>query len=250
MRPLICTLGLIVLPVVAGAQPAAPPTAPPPPPRHEGSAEFSFIATTGNSSTQTMGLGGEYIFRPESWVYRTKTAYVRNESEDELTAESFVFLFRAERIVTDRLSLFGEYDYLRDRFAGIEHRNQLLGGVAYKLITLAPHLLVVDAGIGYANEQRTVGDDLSSAIWNAGVDYTLKLSPNAEVTNDFRFDQSLADAGDWRIANVAGVTAKLTTLLSLRFSHTVRYVHEPPPGFETTDTITAVALVARFPEAK
>jgi putative salt-induced outer membrane protein len=252
MRNLICTVALIALPLVASAQPAPPPPAPPPPPppRHEGSAELSFLSTTGNASAQTLGLGGDYFFRPEAWVFRTRTAYVRNESDDELTAESFLLLFRAEHLVTDRLSVFGEYGYLRDRFAGIEHRNQLLGGVAYKLITAAPHLLVADAAIGYANEQRTLGDDLSSAVWNGGLAYTLKLSANADLTNDFRFNQSLAEAGDWRVGNVVGVTARLTTLLSLKFSNTVRFVNQPPPGFDTTDTITAVALVAKFPATK
>jgi hypothetical protein len=44
-------------PFVRPAQPAAPAPAPPPPlPLHEGSAEFAFVGTTGNSSTQTIVL--------------------------------------------------------------------------------------------------------------------------------------------------------------------------------------------------
>jgi len=45
---------------------------------------------------------------------------------------------------------------------------------------------------------------------------------------------------------MATLTARLTTLLSLKVSNTVRYVHEPVIGFETTDTITAFALVLKF----
>ena len=245
LRVLPCLM-LLTLPALAGAQPAAPTALPPPPPRQEATAEFAFVSTTGNSSTQTMGLSGDYFFRPEDWVFRFRTAYVRNEAEDVLTAESFLFLFRAEHQLTPRLSAFGEYGYLRDEFAGIEHRNQVLGGLAYKLVDAAPHLLVADAGIGYANEQRVIGDDLSTAVWNAGLGYRLKLSENAEITDDLRFNQSFPDAGDWRLANIAAVTAKLTTILSLKLSNTVRYVHEPVAGFETTDTITAIALVAKF----
>jgi putative salt-induced outer membrane protein YdiY len=46
--------------------------------------------------------------------------------------------------------------------------------------------------------------------------------------------------------HVAAVTAKISTLLSLKVSHTTRFVNFPPPGFDKTDTITAVALVAKF----
>jgi hypothetical protein len=39
------------------------------------------------------------------------------------------------------------------------------------------------------------------------------------------------------------LTATLTSVLSLKFSNTVRYANEPVPGFEKTDTITTAALV-------
>ena len=38
----------------------------------------------------------------------------------------------------------------------------------------------------------------------------------------------------------------LTGLLSLKVSHNIRFANQPPPGFENTDTVMAVALVAKF----
>jgi putative salt-induced outer membrane protein YdiY len=38
----------------------------------------------------------------------------------------------------------------------------------------------------------------------------------------------------------------VTTLFSLKVSNAVRYVNAPAEGFETTDTITSIALVAKF----
>jgi len=57
----LATLLLALSPTMALAQ--AP--APAPPPAREGSVDFAFIGTTGNSSTQTIGLGGEVIVRPD-----------------------------------------------------------------------------------------------------------------------------------------------------------------------------------------
>ena len=57
---------------------------------------------------------------------------------------------------------------------------------------------------------------------------------------------SFAESSDWRTANIVALTAKLTTLLSLKVSNTVRYVNAPVAGFEKTDSITSVALVAKF----
>jgi putative salt-induced outer membrane protein len=242
MKIFLFATGMWLVPIVVLAQ-AAPPA---PPPRQEGSAEFAFVSTTGNSDTQTMGLAGEYHYRPDPWHLQWKTAYVRNESDDVLSAESFRFLFRTDRSLTERSSLFSQWMYLHDGFAAIDHRNSITGGLAYELIAPAPHELWVDGGLGYTNEQRLIGDDISTAIAVTGLRYKFKLSETAEISDDLGLEFSLSDGDNWRLGNIAAVGANLTTLLSLKLSHTTRYVNAPAPTIETTDTITAIALVAKF----
>jgi putative salt-induced outer membrane protein YdiY len=240
MRHLVLISVLWLAPVAAFAQP------PEPPPRQEGSAEFAFVSTTGNTDTQTLGLAGEYHYRPNPWHLLWKTAYVRNESDDLLSAESFRFLFRTERSLTARASLFGQWAYLHDGFAAIDHRNSITGGLSYQLVAPSPHELWVDGGLGYTNEKRLIGDDISTAIGLTAVRYKFALSDTAEITDDLGFEFSLSDGDDWRLANIVAVTAKLTTVLALKLGYTTRYVNAPAPTVETTDTIASVALVAKF----
>jgi putative salt-induced outer membrane protein len=228
---------------LAQAQPAAPP---PPPPRQEGTAEFAFVGTSGNASTQTIGLGGEYIYRPEQWVITNKTAFVRNKSESTLTAETFSYLFRAARTISPRLSGLGQYDYFRDEFAGVLHRHSLLGGLQYKLVDLPMHALIVDGGLGYVKEHRSVGANVSSAAWSAGAGYRWKLSPTAEFSDDVRLVGLFSTPGGWRLQQAAAITARVTKTFSLKVANTIRYVSDPVPGFKNTDTSTSVALVAKF----
>ena len=242
------TAAVLLTAAAAFAQPAPAPAPDPkePPPRQEGSVDLAFVSTTGNSDTQSLGLGGTYIYRPDLWELKWKAGFIRNETDDEVSAEAFTFLFRADRTLSDRLSAFGSYDYLRDRFAGLENRHTLAGGLSYLLIDAAPHRLQVDGGLGYTNEERLDGDDISTMIGLVGLAYDLKISETAEFSDDMRFDFSLSDGEDWRWQNVAAISAKLTTLFSLKLSNTIRYMNSPPRGFDTTDTITAVALVAKF----
>lgn len=239
---------LFGLPSVARAQAAAPP---PPPPLREGSVDFSLLVTTGNSSTNTVGLGGNIIYRPGPWVIENRAAFVRTETDELVSAERFVYLFRAARALTPRLSAYGEYGFFRDPPAGVGHRNTVVGGLDYLLVDAAPHRLNVFGGLGYANEHRISPvppppDDISSAIVNTGWKYKLTLSETAEFTDDFRFEAALNDGDDWRIAHVAAVTARLTSILSLKASATLRYVNFPPTGLKKTDTTSSVALVAKF----
>ena len=247
MKKLVLLCALVCLPLPALAQaPASAPAAPPPPPKQEGTAEFAFVGTTGNASTQTIGLNGEFIVRPEQWVITNKAAFIRNESESELTAQSFGYLFRAARTFTPRLSGFGEYAYFRDEFAGVAHRNSFVAGVSYKLVDLPKHVFFTDAGLGYMDEQRLAGDDVSSATWSLGAGYKWKISETAEFTEDVRMTGMFSQGSDWRILQAAAVTARLTQLFSLKVSNSIRYLHEPVPGFKNTDTNTSVALVAKF----
>jgi putative salt-induced outer membrane protein len=239
-------LAFTVLAVTARPSHAQTPGPPPPPPEREGTAEFAFVGTTGNSSTQAIGIGGELIFRPSPWESRTKVAYVRNESEDELKAQSFVLTTRVQRALKPRLSAYGQYGYQRDRFAGIVNRNVIDGGLSYVALEEGPHKLIVDGGFGYAHEQRVVGNNLSTATFTTGGLYTLKISSTADLSEEGRFVFSLSDGADWRYGNAFALTAKLTTLFSLKASNTLRYVHQPVQGFKTTDDITSVALVAKF----
>jgi len=237
-------LALIAVCVCSGPARAQTPAAPPP--EREGSAEFAFVGTTGNSSTQTIGLGGELIYRPSPWESKFRVSYVRNEAEDQLRAQALVLTLRAGRPIKDRLSGYAQYGYQRDRFAGILNRNTIEAGVAYSWIDQAPHKLIVDGGLGYANEHRLVGNNLSTATLAAGGLYTLKLSETSELTEDGHFVSSLSDGDDWRYGNVITLTAKVTTLFSLKLSNTIRYVNLPVFGFKNTDAVTAVALVAKF----
>ena len=66
------------------------------------------------------------------------------------------------------------------------------------------------------------------------------------MSDDLGFEFSFSNGDDWRLNNIASVAAKLTTIFALKLSYTTRYVNAPAPGIETTDTIAAVALVARF----
>jgi putative salt-induced outer membrane protein len=238
-RTLLAGLFALV-PLSSLAQPSEPP------PAREGSAELSFVGTTGNASTTSIGVGGTVVFRPESWEVTARSAYVRSDSAGVSTAEAFDAGLRAARALTRRLSAFGRYAYLRDRFAGIRHRNSLDAGVSALAVDRGGHELTGSLGLGYSDERRTLAPSRSTIVAPAGVLYVLELSETARVSEDFQAVFSLSDAGDRRFTNVVAVTAKLTSRLSLKVSNTARFVNEPAADFEKVDTVTAIALVATF----
>jgi len=237
----IALLMAVLAPAVASAQ-----NPPPPPPRQEGTAEAAFVGTTGNSSTSTISLGGEHIYRPTAWVIKNRFLFVRNTTSGTATAESILYRFRAERAINTRMSAFGDFTAFRDKPAGVSSSTITAGGLAFKLINDARQSLTADVALGYLNENRLTGENISTLTYGTGTAYKLKLSETSDLTDDFRFLGTFETADDWRVAHTIALTAKINTLLSLKVSSNVRFSNLPPPGFKKTDTTTAIALVAGF----
>jgi putative salt-induced outer membrane protein len=238
---LLGLLAGLVAPSVASAQ-----NPPPPPPKHEGTAELAFVGTTGNSKETTLSAGAEYIARPTNWLLKNRFQVVRGDTDEVLTTESWLYGFRAERTMSARLSAFGEYAYFRDQFAGIDSRNGVVGGLMFKIIKTDRQTLSADTGLGYLDEQRLAGEDVSSETYSGGAAYNLKFSATAELNDELRLLGTFDNSTDWRLSNTIAITAKLTTMFSMKFSSTVRHLNFPPPGYTGTDTVTSVAFVAAF----
>jgi putative salt-induced outer membrane protein len=230
--------GAVVTPCFAQQPPAEEP-----PPRLEAAAQFALLAATGNSDAKSLGLSGELAWRPAAWTFISKAIFAQNEADDVLSARSFLGAFRAARSLTERLSVFGEYGYLRDIFAGIEHRNTIAGGLGYKLVMLPAHELIAAAGVGFEAEDRIEFESNNVAIATGGVQYRWKISETSGLVEELRYVQSLSEGSDWKLDQTVALTAAITSVISVKFSNIVRFVNEPVPTFDSTDTITAAAIV-------
>jgi putative salt-induced outer membrane protein len=244
MKISLLSLLLLTLATTAAAQTPAP--APEPPPRWERKAEVSLVATTGNTDTQTVGLGGSLIWRPDPWLTEARVAFVRSEADDVETARSFTAVLRQSRILTPRVDVFGRVGFLSDEFAGVDARTTVDGGVGYKLLLGPVHALRVDGGVGYSHESRITSEDLSFALVSAGAAYKWQISKTADLSDGAIYTQSLEDGEDRRFNNAIALTAAITSVFSLKAAHELKVVNAPVPGFEKTDTLMSVALVARF----
>jgi putative salt-induced outer membrane protein YdiY len=241
----IVLLLVSLTPSVAGQTPPAQ-TPPTPPKAREGKAEFALVTTTGNAASQTIGAAGEVTFRPPSWVVAGKIGFVRHEAEGVVSAKSLASLERLSRVLTTRLQVFGQHAYLRDLFAGVENRNVVDGGVSYLLVQAGRNTLFADAGLGYLNEQRTTARRLSTPIGTGGTRYKLQLSETSDLTDDLVASFDFDDDGTWRLNHAIALTARIAAIFSLKLSNQLRFVDEPVPGFERTDSITSAALVMGF----
>ncbi len=242
----VSVLALIGLLVPIGALAQTPPAAHEPPPRLEVEAHVAALVTSGNATNRTFGIGGELVWRPEPWEVRAKAAYAQTEADEVLSARSTLAQIRADRFLTVRSSLYGEYVYLRDLFAGVENRSTATGGLAYRVIDHPAHKLTMDGGLGYEHQDSIDEESENLAIGTAGVAYRWHISETSVLSDEFRYIQAFESIDNWKLDQSVTLTAAITSVLSLKVANTIRYANEPVHGFETTDTITSLSLVFSF----
>jgi putative salt-induced outer membrane protein len=219
---------------------------PPPPPVWFGSVDFSYLATSGNTDTSSLGGAFELNYKPTPWLFQIKANYLRSESNDELTSELFRGGFRASRDLTERIDIFTGVGYLRNTFAGINSLVLLDGGAGYKLLLGPQHFLRSELGFGYAWEDQVIGFDRNYANARAALNYKWQFSKTAFFTNDFSFLFDFDDTDNFIITDTAAITAALTKVFAIKASWSIIYDNVPVIGFDSTDTATAVSLVAKF----
>jgi len=214
--------------------------------RWSGNAEASILITSGNTETETIGLGGEILYRPGIWNYKARGNLLRNTTLGVLRAKTTTAELRASRDFTPRLTGFSQFSYLENRFAGFKIRFGLEAGAAYQYLTSEKHALWAELGAGYLTERRTDHTTLSFPVAKPGLGYRWTITDYSDITNTLTYTQNLEEGLDWRLSNVAAVSSAISRIVSLKVSYTILHLNRPVPGFKKTDTTTSVAVVTKF----
>jgi putative salt-induced outer membrane protein YdiY len=216
---------------------------PDPPPTFESSGEFSAVATGGNTSTRTLGLGAQLAHRWDGQRTEGRARFLTSQADDVTNARVLTVEGRHGLTMTDRFQMFGEASYARDRFAGIDDRVTATAGVAYAVSVPRRQSLTLEGGVGWTLEQRLDLTTLRFATATGALDYRWTILPGIELREDATFHADLESLQNWRTSNTTALTVSLTSVLSLRASHAFEYRHTPVAGFGRSDMRTALTVV-------
>jgi putative salt-induced outer membrane protein len=205
---------------------------------------LSYLATSGNSDTETLGVDLEAVRRPEPWGLEVAAQFNRAEQDGAKTAERSYAGVRATRRLTERWDAFAGLSAEQDEFSGIDLRGVVEAGAAYKALVGPRHELDLDVALTWTDEQRLppgMDDSWLGAL--LGTDYSFAISENATFSQQLRYFPNVDQTDDWRADSVTALTAALNRRLAVRVSHEIRYRNEPLGDNDDTDTTSKVSLV-------
>lgn len=223
---------------------------------------LSYVGTSGNTETSSLGLDFKSERKPTPWGLNLAATFTRAEDGGTVTAEQYYVGARGSRELSERWSVFVGLSWARDPFSGFDNRYIAEAGAEYLAISTEKNTLSFDAGLTWTSEdqitQREVvppqdppefEEIIDTVDWFGGVlglTWEWKFSQSASLSERLLYYPNFDNTSDWRVGSDTAVKASLTKMLALQFSYLVRYRNQPIDDLEKTDTTTKASVVLSF----
>ena len=208
-----------------------------------GKASLGYLSTTGNSETLNVSAAAELEYASGKWDHLAQVSAVGAQQDDETTAEAYLAAWKTEYSFSEFNYAFGRVRWQKDKFSGYDQQMSETVGYGRRILHSDRHTLNGEAGVGLRQSDLRDGTSEDETILRGSLDYTLKLSENAEFGQDFLVESG---AENTFMESVTELKASLIGELALKASYTIRRNTSVPVGSEKTDTFTAISLEYEF----
>jgi putative salt-induced outer membrane protein YdiY len=225
-----------------------PPAAPDPdaPPVWDVQLGASFVGTSGNSETSSVGANLEAHQRWPVWIVDVVASAVRTSQNSIQTAEQYMGGARVRRSLNDRIAATSGIRLERDRLAGLDARSLVDGGLTYVLVKEPQWTLDGLSSVAWSREARVTGETLNETEGVLGVTSKYLLGAAGDTTQRFAFYPNFTTSTRYRSEAEITVQAAMNKHVALKLGFLWRYAHDPVPGFKQSDTTTTASIVLRM----
>ena len=244
-------------------------------------AEFTFVLTSGNASSSTLGLKTTLEHQWEEALVHLAAGAVRAESsttiraatgttgdfqviertDTEKTAENYFIQARLDRSLTESAYLLGGLGWARNTFAGIKNRYDVVAGAGRAWADSEDRRFKTDLGFTYTVQNDVSegpGADDSFGGLRATLDFFRSVTSTTDFSSQLVVDENLSDTDDLRTDWTSSVTVAMSENLALKASFQIRHDNLPalvdvPLGTDSvlvplqkSDRTLTLALVVDF----
>jgi putative salt-induced outer membrane protein YdiY len=215
---------------------------------YSGKLAVGFNFTSGNSNTKSFNLAASLKYDPKTKnVFKAEAFFLRNVEEGASTVDRTTAHLRDEYALGPRWFAFGDGQYLKDRFKGIDSLISATAGAGIHLIKTDDRELTADLGAGAVIEQDQDRDRTSSGALRAGESYNGKISKSAGFTQNAFAIWKTSDFADAYYHFDVGLGAEIDEHFELKVALIDEYKRKPPePTIKRNDVAGIVQLEVKF----
>lgn len=238
----ICSL---LTAAVAAAQ--APPKEPPP--LWDVQIGASFLGTSGNSDTSSIGADFALHRRWPVWQIEATTTAIKSSSGGADTAERYLAGFRGQRKLTDMIGLSAGIKAEHDPLAGMDLRSIVDVGLSWALKHSPAWTLDGLTAIAWNHERPKIGVVVNDPVGVFQLQSRVPLGASSDTTQRFTYYPDFSQTSAYRSEAELTAQAAMNQRLALKVGYLMRYANAPVPGFKKTDNTVAASIVVRWKAA-
>jgi putative salt-induced outer membrane protein YdiY len=216
-------------------------------PPWKGNLEFSYVETSGNTSSETFVVAGkaERTFSASKWSAEVKALYGKKE---EITSDkSWMGTLKYDRNITERMYGFLSETVERNTLKGIEVRYTTLAGLGHYLVKTPTDVLKGEAGLGYTRENPIAPlNDRGYPTARLFGGYSHSFTEKTRFEQTVEYLPNLKEGDDYLINEESAFITNLMGNLAFKVSYAVFYDSQPPAGFGKYDRLFKTALLYTF----
>jgi len=175
-------------------------------------------------------------------------------SSNQTTADQLRLGGRYDHNLSADLFAFGGLDFERNKFANLNLRSQLSGGLGWHVIKSPATTFDLFGGLGYVSDKyktAMVIDGSSRDTYGytsllLGEESTHKLSDTTGFKQRLTLVPNLKNRGEFRANWDAGLAVAMSKSLNLNVGLGFAHNSEPGPGRKTTDTLLTTGVSVKF----
>ena len=224
--------------------------APPPPTTREPtawtvSAGAGLALTSGNTDTSTVNASYEVVYDPQArYLVRSNGLMIRGKNEGDVSADRLGLNVRSEFSLNERAYVFGQNQFLRDRFKSIDYLMAPAGGLGYSVVETPETKLAIDIGLGGVWEKNAGVDGAASGSVTIGESLAQTLTATTSLTQSFSGLWKTTDFGDSLHVFSLGLSAIVSTHTQLKVELLDTFKNEPPLAtVQKNDVAILIAIV-------
>ena len=212
-------------------------------PEWKASAELGYVSTSGNTETDTLNAKASATTEREKWRHKVEITALNTSDAGGATAEKYTAMGQSDYLLKAPNYLFANISHEKDRFSSFEYQTSENIGYGRRVVDKSDMKLDLEIGPG-ARQSKIEG---ASSENETTVRAALKLEWDISKTSKFNEVLTVDSGEDITITkSVTSLASQIEGNLSMKITYTYKETSEVEPGFDDTDTETAVTLVYTF----
>jgi putative salt-induced outer membrane protein len=227
----------------------------------QASVQAGGLFATGNARSLAVTVAGDFRIRREEHQFSAATSanYGRAGKQNtpvDTTVENVQGLVRYDYFFPEIWGLFLQTSLRHDRFQGLDLRTNIDPGVSAYVMDDKKHRLWFELGYDFQYDARRKENVDQVRLTNPGFErtqtrhnarlffgYDNQLNSAITFTTGVEYLQPFDPTHAWRMTWNNALKSSITDVFSAATTFTLRYDHNPLPGVEELDALTAVNLI-------